>query len=76
MNHHRRLIDSYFNFQLCKLVSLQRYTKSLSNLQRASLVEKSRQKPQERMRTLTNVSYFVEFITLIFHSYVTLGILP
>ncbi|KAK4379125.1 hypothetical protein RND71_000987 [Anisodus tanguticus] len=39
--------------ELCSLVSLQRYTKALSNLQRASLVEKSRQKPQERMRTLT-----------------------
>ncbi|XP_061993550.1 protein argonaute 4A-like [Rosa rugosa] len=43
---------SYFPLELCDLVSLQRYTKSLSNIQRASLVEKSRQKPQERMSTL------------------------
>ncbi|KAM5551204.1 protein argonaute 4A-like [Rosa sericea] len=43
---------SYFPLELCNLVSLQRYTKALSNLQRASLVEKSRQKPQERMSTL------------------------
>lgn len=36
-------------------MSLQRYTKALSTLQRASLVEKSRQKPQERMNTLSHV---------------------
>jgi eukaryotic translation initiation factor 2C len=41
---------------LCNLVSLQRYTKSLSTLQRSSLVEKSRQKPQERMSVLSDVS--------------------
>jgi hypothetical protein len=34
---------------------LQRYTKALSTLQRSSLVEKSRQKPQERMSILSNV---------------------
>ncbi|CAK7325110.1 unnamed protein product [Dovyalis caffra] len=45
---------SYFPLELCNLISLQRYTKALSNLQRASLVEKSRQKPQERMRSLTD----------------------
>ncbi|BAT97848.1 hypothetical protein VIGAN_09141700 [Vigna angularis var. angularis] len=39
---------------LCPLVSLQRYTKALTTLQRSSLVEKSRQKPLERMRVLTN----------------------
>ncbi|KAI3747368.1 hypothetical protein L6452_09822 [Arctium lappa] len=43
----------YIPLELCELLSLQRYTKSLSNLQRASLVEKSRQKPQERMKALT-----------------------
>ncbi|OIT40115.1 PREDICTED: protein argonaute 4A-like [Nicotiana attenuata] len=43
---------TFIPLELCHLVSLQRYTKALSNLQRASLVEKSRQKPQERMRTL------------------------
>lgn len=43
--------------QLCSLVSLQRYTKALSTQQRASLVEKSRQKPQERMRVLTDVGF-------------------
>ncbi|XP_071932116.1 protein argonaute 4A-like [Coffea arabica] len=45
---------TFIPIELCSLVSLQRYTKSLSNLQRASLVEKSRQKPQERMRVLTD----------------------
>ncbi|KAI3518893.1 hypothetical protein L1887_07760 [Cichorium endivia] len=47
----------YIPLELCELISLQRYTKSLSNLQRASLVEKSRQKPQDRMRALTGVSF-------------------
>ncbi|ESW13558.1 hypothetical protein PHAVU_008G206600 [Phaseolus vulgaris] len=45
---------TYFPLELCSLVSLQRYTKALSTLQRSSLVEKSRQKPQERMRVLTD----------------------
>ncbi|OMO85368.1 Argonaute/Dicer protein, PAZ [Corchorus capsularis] len=40
--------------KLCELVSLQRYTKALSTFQRAALVEKSRQKPQERMSALSN----------------------
>uniref|UniRef100_A0A0D3GPF2 Piwi domain-containing protein n=1 Tax=Oryza barthii TaxID=65489 RepID=A0A0D3GPF2_9ORYZ len=39
---------------LCHMVSLQRYTKALSSQQRATLVEKSRQKPQERMRVVTD----------------------
>ncbi|KAD7478368.1 hypothetical protein E3N88_01504 [Mikania micrantha] len=42
----------YIPLELCTLISLQRYTKALSNLQRASLVEKSRQKPQDRMQSL------------------------
>ncbi|KAI3894514.1 hypothetical protein MKX03_005374 [Papaver bracteatum] len=46
---------TYIPIELCELVSLQRYTKALSNLQRSSLVEKSRQKPQERMTALKNV---------------------
>ncbi|TVU22668.1 hypothetical protein EJB05_32383, partial [Eragrostis curvula] len=46
---------TYFPVELCSLVPLQRYTKSLSTLQRSSLVEKSRQKPQERMQVLTDV---------------------
>ncbi|KAI9176883.1 hypothetical protein LWI28_008243 [Acer negundo] len=45
---------NYLPLELCSLISLQRYTKSLSSKQRASLVEQSRQKPQERMRTLTD----------------------
>ncbi|GMH12548.1 hypothetical protein Nepgr_014389 [Nepenthes gracilis] len=45
---------TFFPLELCSLVSLQRYTKALSTLQRASLVEKSRQKPQERMNVLSN----------------------
>ncbi|XP_038901423.1 protein argonaute 4-like [Benincasa hispida] len=44
---------TYIPVELCSLVSLQRYTKALSTFQRASLVEKSRQKPQERMRVLS-----------------------
>ncbi|GJN22127.1 hypothetical protein PR202_gb09663 [Eleusine coracana subsp. coracana] len=43
---------TYFPIELCSLVPLQRYTKALSTLQRSSLVEKSRQKPQERMTVL------------------------
>ncbi|XP_073040534.1 protein argonaute 4-like [Primulina eburnea] len=45
---------TFFPVELCSLVSLQRYTKALSTFQRASLVEKSRQKPQERMSVLRN----------------------
>ncbi|XP_015079262.1 protein argonaute 4 [Solanum pennellii] len=45
---------TYFPIELCTLVSLQRYTKALSTFQRASLVEKSRQKPQERMQILSH----------------------
>ncbi|KAK1433730.1 hypothetical protein QVD17_10645 [Tagetes erecta] len=44
----------YIPLELCELLPLQRYTKALSNLQRASLVEKSRQKPQDRMKSLTD----------------------
>ncbi|CAN1232704.1 Protein argonaute 16 [Linum perenne] len=44
----------YLPFELCSLTSLQRYTKALSSTQRASLVEKSRQKPQDRIRTVTD----------------------
>ncbi|KAL8145998.1 hypothetical protein AgCh_003945 [Apium graveolens] len=45
---------TYIPLELCSLVSLQRYTKALTTIQRSSLVEKSRQKPQDRMKTLTN----------------------
>ncbi|XP_048137588.1 protein argonaute 16-like [Rhodamnia argentea] len=45
---------NYLPLELCSLVSLQRYTKTLSSAQRASLVEKSRQKPPERMRNLAD----------------------
>ncbi|KAI4332860.1 hypothetical protein L6164_017736 [Bauhinia variegata] len=45
---------SYFPIELCTLVPLQRYTKALTNLQRAQLVEKSRQKPRERMNALAD----------------------
>ncbi|XP_015946716.1 protein argonaute 4A-like [Arachis duranensis] len=43
---------TYFPVELCTLISLQRYTKALTNLQRAQLVEKSRQKPNERKEAL------------------------
>ncbi|XP_058081084.1 protein argonaute 16-like [Magnolia sinica] len=45
---------NYLPLELCTLVSLQRYTKALSTMQRSSLVEKSRQKPQERIRVVTD----------------------
>ncbi|XP_073002838.1 protein argonaute 16-like [Typha latifolia] len=45
---------NYLPIELCNLVSLQRYTKALSSQQRASLVEKSRQKPQDRIRVVTD----------------------
>lgn len=45
---------TYIPLELCSLVSLQRYTKALTTFQRASLVEKSRQKPQERMSVLSD----------------------
>ncbi|KAH7864442.1 hypothetical protein Vadar_029624 [Vaccinium darrowii] len=44
----------YLPLELCTLVSLQRYTKALSPTQRASLLDKSRQEPQECIRVLTN----------------------
>ncbi|XP_058180389.1 protein argonaute 16-like [Rhododendron vialii] len=40
--------------ELCNLVSFQRYTKELSPTQRASLLDKSRQEPQECIQALTN----------------------
>ncbi|KAJ4771652.1 Argonaute [Rhynchospora pubera] len=45
---------TFFPPELCHLVSLQRYTKALNSLQRASLVENSRQRPLERMRILND----------------------
>lgn len=48
--------------QLCHLISLQRYTKALSSQQRVSLVEKSRQKPLQRMEVVTNVGSPIHYI--------------
>ncbi|KAL5707869.1 Protein argonaute 16 [Ranunculus cassubicifolius] len=45
---------NYLPLELCSLVSLQRYTKALSRMQRASLVEKSREKPLDRIRSVTS----------------------
>ncbi|XP_074307766.1 protein argonaute 6-like [Silene latifolia] len=42
----------YLPLELCSLVSLQRYTKSLSPAQQVALVEKTKQKPPERMKAL------------------------
>jgi eukaryotic translation initiation factor 2C len=42
--------------QLCLLVPLQRYKNTLSTLQRSKLVEGSRQKPHDRMSSLSGVS--------------------
>ncbi|CAK8567057.1 unnamed protein product [Lathyrus sativus] len=44
----------FLPLELCTFVPLQRYTKALSPAQKASLVEQSRQKPQERIKVLTN----------------------
>ncbi|KAI9090150.1 hypothetical protein K1719_028846 [Acacia pycnantha] len=44
----------YLPMELCSLIPLQRYTKALSPMQRASLVEKSRQKPRDRIKTITD----------------------
>ncbi|KAL6640107.1 hypothetical protein ACP70R_022417 [Stipagrostis hirtigluma subsp. patula] len=44
----------YLPMELCELVPLQRYTKALSTLQRAYLVQMSRQKPPERMTVLND----------------------
>ncbi|KAK6919302.1 Argonaute, linker 1 domain [Dillenia turbinata] len=44
----------YLPLELCSLVSLQHYTKSLSAVQRSSLVEKSRQKPKEKIQAVTD----------------------
>ncbi|KAJ6756606.1 TRANSLATION INITIATION FACTOR 2C putative-RELATED [Salix purpurea] len=46
---------TYIPVELCSLLSLQRYTKALTVLQRSQLVEKSRQKPQEKIRILADV---------------------
>ncbi|KAG5566330.1 hypothetical protein RHGRI_002062 [Rhododendron griersonianum] len=48
--------------QLCNLVSFQRYTKELSPTQRASLLDKSRQEPQECIQALTNVRSLAIFM--------------
>ncbi|KAM1112655.1 hypothetical protein ACFX13_046335 [Malus domestica] len=48
--------SNYLPLELCSLVLLQRYTKALSSKQRASLVEKSRQKAQERIRIVTDIA--------------------
>ncbi|KAG0495504.1 hypothetical protein HPP92_000195 [Vanilla planifolia] len=44
----------YLPIELCTLIPLQRYTKALSTQQRAALVEKSRQKPLERIKSVTS----------------------
>ncbi|KAL2493541.1 Protein argonaute 6 [Forsythia ovata] len=45
---------SYLPLELCSLVPLQRYTKALSSMQKASLIEKSRQKPLDRIQVITD----------------------
>ena len=55
------------------MISLQRYTKALSSQQRTTLVEKSRQKPQDRMRVVTDVGLLtsVEMLQLLVSSLAT-----
>ncbi|KAM5580524.1 protein argonaute 16 [Rosa sericea] len=45
---------NYVPLELCSLVSLQRYRKALSSKQRASIVGSSRQRPQERINSVTS----------------------
>ncbi|KQK03877.2 hypothetical protein BRADI_2g10360v3, partial [Brachypodium distachyon] len=45
---------TYLPLEVCHLVPLQRYKKSLSAQQRSRLVEGSRQKPHDRMLSLSN----------------------
>ncbi|KAJ7976493.1 Argonaute family protein [Quillaja saponaria] len=45
---------TYFPLEICSLLSLQRYTKALSIHQRSSMVEKSRLRPQEMVKILTD----------------------
>ncbi|CAL4976789.1 unnamed protein product [Urochloa decumbens] len=45
---------TYLPIELCNLVSLQRYTKALTVLQRSSLVQNSRQNPSERKLALSS----------------------
>ncbi|XBJ16573.1 hypothetical protein VPH35_008173 [Triticum aestivum] len=45
---------NYLPVELANLISLQRYRNALSSQQRAILVEKSRQKPQDRIRVITD----------------------
>ncbi|KAH0454153.1 hypothetical protein IEQ34_016077 [Dendrobium chrysotoxum] len=52
---------AYFPIELCNLVSLQRYTKGLTVQQRASFMEKSRQKPQEKMSSITNALKYMKY---------------
>ncbi|KAL8130712.1 hypothetical protein V2J09_019867 [Rumex salicifolius] len=44
----------YLPLEVCSLVSLQRYKMALSSLQKASMIEKSKQKSQERFKVLTD----------------------
>ncbi|MFS8009293.1 putative post-transcriptional gene silencing PAZ-Argonaute family [Helianthus anomalus] len=44
----------YIPIELCELISLQRYTKPLSALQRAKLAEQSALKPHDRMTCVVN----------------------
>jgi len=46
-------------FQLCSLVSLQHYVKGLSATQLATAVEKTKQRPHDRMQALTDVRFFL-----------------
>ncbi|KAJ4976017.1 hypothetical protein NE237_001123 [Protea cynaroides] len=46
---------NYLPLELCSLVSLQRYMKGLSSMQRSTLVEKSTQKPQEHIKVVTDM---------------------
>ncbi|XP_051151747.1 protein argonaute 16 [Andrographis paniculata] len=44
----------YLPLELCSLISLQRYKRALSTIQTISYIEKSRQKPSERIQVVTD----------------------
>ncbi|TVU22665.1 hypothetical protein EJB05_32380 [Eragrostis curvula] len=53
----RRNRPIYIPIELCHLVSLQRYTKALTVLQRSSLIQNSRQDPSRRKLVLSDLQY-------------------
>ena len=64
----------WYFLQHCTLIPLQRYTKALNTFQRSALVEKSRQKPQERMNVLSKAHCLYSQIVVMFYQSKRIGI--